>query len=165
MAILDYLLPEFDHEMATTRKLLERVPAERFTWKPHEKSMSFGALAQHLAGIPGWIAGTVNDEAYDAGSAPRGHPEPASSPELLSTFDRNVAALRKTIASKTDAEFVAPWTLKQNGRALFTMPKLSVVRTLLLNHSIHHRGQLSVYLRLNGIPLPPVYGPTADERG
>jgi uncharacterized damage-inducible protein DinB len=164
MAVIDYLLPEFDHEMASTRKVLERIPAERFAWKPHVKSMSFGELAQHLAGMPGWIAGTIDQDAYEVGG-PHGHQTPASSAVLLSTFDQNVAALRQAIASKTDAQLMAPWTMKANGKAMFTMPKLSLVRTLLLNHSIHHRGQLTVYLRLNDLPLPPLYGPTADERG
>lgn len=163
MAIIDVLLPEFDHEMATTRRLLERVPASVFAWKPHQKSMSLGQLASHLAGVPGWVAATINEDFCDIKGDRSGPPESVSLLELLATFDRNVAAARKAIASKTDAEFMAPWTLKRNGQELFTMPRLSVVRSLLLNHSIHHRGQLSVYLRLNDVPLPPIYGSTADE--
>jgi uncharacterized damage-inducible protein DinB len=165
MAIVDSLLPEFDHEMATTRKLLDRVPADNFTWKPHPKSMSLGQLAAHLAGLPGWVAGIINEDSYDIKGDSGNPPEGRSQSDILEMFDKNVAAARKAIASKTDAEFMAPWTLKRNGQDLFTIPKVSVVRSFLLNHLIHHRGQFSVYLRLNDVPLPPIYGPTADERG
>ena len=165
MAITDALLPEFDHEMATTRRLLERVPAGRLAWKPHVKSMSLGQLAAHLAGVPGWVAVIINQDSFDAGGEHAPQPEPASPSEILALFDKNVAAARNALASRTDAEYMAPWTFKQNGREMFTMPKVSVVRSFLLNHSIHHRGQLSVYLRLHDVPLPPIYGPTADERG
>jgi len=165
MAIIDFLLPEFDHEMATTRKLLERVPAGKLGWKPHVKSMSLGQLASHLAGVPGWVAATVNEDSYDMKGDRAEPPEGTSPLDILATFDSNVAAARKAIALKTDAELMAPWTLKRNGRDMFTMPKVSLLRSFMLSHSIHHRGQLSVYLRLNDVPLPPVYGPTADERG
>ena len=165
MAFIDVLLPEFDHEMGTTRRLLERLPADRLAWKPHARSMSLGQLAGHLAGVAGWVASIVNEPSYDIKGDARPVPDGGSPSEILAAFDRNVAAARGAIAGRTDAEFMAPWTLKRNGQDLFTMPRLSVVRSLLLNHSIHHRGQLSVYLRLNDVPLPPIYGPTADERG
>ena len=164
MPMTDALLPEFDREMATTRKLLERVPGDNLAWKPHAKSMTLGRLASHLAELPGWVASIVNESSFNMTGNPPS-PESPSLPDILAMFDKNVATARKTIAAKTDAEFLSPWTLKREGRDMFTMPKVSVVRNFLLNHSIHHRGQLSVYLRLNDVPLPSIYGPSADERG
>lgn len=165
MAIKDGILPEFDHEMGTTRRLLERVPAADLAWTPHEKSFPLGHLAAHIANIPNWVAiamdGTELDTA-EIGEEARPKP-PASIAELLQRFDDNVKRARAKIDQQTDPAFFVPWTLKNGGQVMFTMPKVSVLRTFVMNHLIHHRGQLSVYLRLRNVPLPSMYGPTADE--
>jgi uncharacterized damage-inducible protein DinB len=168
MALSDALLPEFDHEMANTRKTLERVPDEKFGWKPHEKSGTMGWLANHLATLPTWTGYTLNQDSLDlaptGGSPPRPEP-PTSREELLKLFDKNAAEARATIAGASDADFFKPWSLLSGGATLFTMPKVAVLRGFVMNHLIHHRGQLSVYLRLNDIPVPALYGPSADEDG
>jgi len=162
MAITDALLPEFDHEMGVTRKLLERVPEDKFEWKPHPKSMSLVELATHVATIPSWGAPTLNQPELDLGGlAP--NTAPASRTELLARFDKNVADTRAALVGKTDAEMMTVWSLKHNGQKIFTMPRASVWRGFVLNHHVHHRGQLSVYLRLNDVPVPAMYGPSADE--
>jgi uncharacterized damage-inducible protein DinB len=168
MSISASLLPEFDNEVATTRKCLERVPEDKFDWKPHDKSMTFGSLASHIAEMVSWTSSTIESDSFDM-SPPDG---PAyetfvaeTQKELLETFDKNAAAARAAIAGAGDAEYVKPWSLLAGGNALFTMPKIAVIRTFVLNHVIHHRGQLSVYLRLNDIPVPSIYGPSADDSG
>jgi len=164
MSLVDALLPEFDHEMTTTRKLLERVPEEHFDWKPHIKSTSLGGLATHLAGLPNMGKIALTQAELDIGSAaPR--PPASSRAELLKTFDQHVAEVRGILTEKTDGELMAPWTLKREGHTMFSMPKASVWRSFFLNHLIHHRGQLSVYLRLHDVPVPSIYGPSADEGG
>ena len=162
MAIVDALLPEFDHEMTTTRKLLERLPEGRFEWKPHAKSMALGGLATHLAYLASWGDITLNQSEFDIGSSPPAAAAKSRS-EVLALFDRHVAATRAALVSKTDAELMAPWSLKRHGETIFTMPKAAVWRSFVVNHVIHHRGQLSVYLRLNDIAVPSIYGPSADE--
>lgn len=166
MAIRDALLPEYDHEMATTRRVLERVPEARLAWKPHDKSMSLGQLAGHIANLPFWCLKTLETSALDLDDAglPNQAPIlPESQAALVRDFDTKVAAARTLLAAVTDAELLAPWTLTRGGQEIFTMPRISTIRSFVLNHLIHHRGQLTVYLRLNGVPLPPIYGPTADE--
>jgi len=165
MSINDALLPEFDQEMARTRRLLERVPDEKAAWTPHEKSRSLGALASHLADIPGRIGGSLNQESLDMAPAEgREPPRPwTTREEALSRFDKGVAAARANMTSNDDESYRRPWSLKRTGKALFTVPRAAMVRTFVLSHIIHHRGQLSVYLRLVGVPLPSIYGPTADE--
>jgi uncharacterized damage-inducible protein DinB len=164
MPIIDALLPEFDHEMATTRRLLDRVPEAPLAWRPHAKSMSLGELSGHVGNIPHWCTLTMTATYLDLDElGPRPEP-PTSRAELLAAFDQKVAAARGHLAPATDPELLVPWTLKQGGQEFFTMPRISVLRTFVLNHMIHHRGQLTVYLRLNDVPLPPIYGPTADER-
>jgi uncharacterized damage-inducible protein DinB len=166
MAITDALLPEYDHEMATTRRLLERVPEAEFGWKPHEKSMTFGELAAHLANILRWCGSVLDAAEFDLATVTDdARPRPPSSREaLLKDFDATVAAARASLATRTDAELLTPWTLRQGSYEIFTLPRISAVRSFVMNHSIHHRGQLSVYLRLRNVPLPPIYGPTADEQ-
>jgi uncharacterized damage-inducible protein DinB len=160
--IVDALVPEFDHEMTTTRKLLERVPEGKFDWKPHPRSMSLGVLATHVATIPHWGEVTLTQSEIDLGGG--GVAEAARSRgELLAAFDKNVAATRAALVGKSDAELMAPWSLKSSGRTMFTMPKAAVWRSFVMNHVIHHRAQLSVYLRLNDVPVPSMYGPSADE--
>ena len=163
MPLVDALLPEFDHEMTTTRKVIERVPEDKFDWKPHAKSFSLGALATHLANLPTWGTETLTKSEIDL---PAAQPPLAALPsktELMAVFDRNVAAARAALAGKTDAELLAIWSLKRGGRTLFSMPKTAVLRSFVLSHVIHHRGQLSVYLRLLDVPVPSIYGPSADE--
>ena len=165
MAIVDALLPEFDHEMATTRRLLDRVPEANLSWKPHEKSMTLGQLAGHLANIPYWCSATLDVSVLDLDTIADARPKtPASRASLLEEFDSKVAAARKRLTEATDPSFLAPWTLTKGDQEFFTMPRISAIRSFVMNHSIHHRGQLSVYLRLNDVPVPPMYGPTADEQ-
>lgn len=165
MRIVDTLLAEFDHESGVTRTLLERVPEDKAAWKPHEKSYTLAQLALHLAELPTWIPETLRRSEFDMnppGGTPQPRPSWKSRAELLASFDRNVAGAREALASTADAELGAPWTLRNAGHMLFTMPKGGVLRTWVFNHSVHHRGQLTVYLRLCDVPLPMVYGPTAD---
>jgi len=165
MPFKDGILPEFDHEMGTTRRLLERVPEADLAWRPHEKSFPLGHLATHIAHIPHWVEVTFDQSAFDVAAAGESaRPKPAASvAELLKTFDANVKKARAKIDEQTDPAFLARWTLKNDGHEVFTMPKHAVLRSFVLNHLIHHRGQLSVYLRLRNVPLPSIYGPTADE--
>lgn len=168
MALRDALLPEFDMEMASTRKLLERVPVEKSDFKPHTKSGSLGWLAWHVADLPHWVVETVNREELDF--APVGAPRPAppkveSREALLASFDQKVAAARAAIAGVSDEHLAKPWTLKAGGHTIFTMPRAAVLRSFVMNHLIHHRAQLGVYLRLNDVPVPGMYGPSADEKG
>ena len=165
MAIKDSLLPEFDHEMGSTRRLLERVPHGDFAWRPHEKSFTMGELAAHIANLPNWAVLTCEQTIFELDAiAEQARPTvPATSIELLQRFDANVQAARRKIDEQTDAALVAPWTLKQGGHEMFTMPRVAVLRSFVMNHLIHHRGQMTVYLRLRNIPLPSIYGPTADE--
>ena len=165
MSIASTLLPEFDHEMGTTGRLLERVPEAAFEWKPHEKSMSLGQLADHLLNLTGWANLIATSTTFDIASVgeDRKPKIPASRNAMLARFDEKVAAARAELVSKTDAELMASWTLKSGTYEVFTMPRISAIRSFVLNHTIHHRGQLSVYLRLKDVPLPSIYGPTADE--
>lgn len=157
MKIADALLPEFDQEMANTRKTLERVPDDRLAWKPHPKSFAMGALATHIATMTGWTVDTIAKDSFDV--APPGAPpyklEPvASQEELLETFDKNVTSARAAIAGASDERLLAPWSLLAGGQTLFTMPRIACIRSFVMNHTIHHRAQLGVYLRLNDIPVP-----------
>lgn len=163
MAMKDALLPEFDHEMAVTRKVLSRVPDEKLGWKPHPKSTSFGRLAMHVAEIPGWVKETLTTEGIDLGGDYK-LDEPASRAEVLAKFDKMVGVARSVIESTPDAQYFTPWTLKASGKEVFTMPKAAVYRGFVMSHLIHHRAQLSVYLRLNDVPVPSIYGPSADEQ-
>lgn len=166
MAIRDSLLPEYDHELATTRRLLERVPDADLSWKPHERSMTLGELAGHIANLPFWCRMTLETtvlELDSLGDDVRVSP-PASREGLLRDFDTKRDGARTALAATSDSELLTPWTLKKGGHELFTMPKISAIRTFVMNHLIHHRGQLSVYLRLRNVPVPAMYGPTADEQ-
>jgi uncharacterized damage-inducible protein DinB len=166
MALSDALLPEFDLEMANTRKTLERVPDDKFDWKPHEKSTAMGGLATHLSNIPSWANYTIDQDSLDL--APGGVPLPGatlakSTAELLETFDSNVAKARAAIAGASDEDLFKGWALQRAGNTIMTLPKIAVLRGFVMSHIIHHRAQLGVYLRLNDIPVPSIYGPSADE--
>ena len=164
MSIAETLLPEFDREMGLTRRLLERVPDGQFAWKPHEKSMTLGRLAEHLAELPMWCRVAVLDSGIDMGTGrPAGYVPPATRSGVLEMFDQNLAAARAALVGRTDAELMAPWKLSNQGKEIFTMPKAVVLRGFVMNHMIHHRGQMSVYLRLHNVPVPSLYGPSADE--
>lgn len=166
-AIRESLLPEFDHEMANTRKTLERVQDETLGWKPHEKSFSMGELATHIANIPGWVASAIAEESFDV--APEGKPiqtPPANSrEEILQRFDEALPRARAAIASATDEHLRRDWSLLSNGQAVLTMPRVAVLRSFVMNHVIHHRAHLGLYLRMKDIPVPALYGPSADEDG
>jgi uncharacterized damage-inducible protein DinB len=165
MAISHALLPEFDHEMANTRKTLERVPDDKFAWKPHEKSFAMGALATHLSNLPSWAGVTINREEFDMspGGVPLKTPAVNSTAEVLAQFDKNVTEARAAIAGASDEHLFGLWTLLSNGNKILSMPRVACLRSFVMNHIIHHRAQLGVYLRLNDIPVPSIYGPSADE--
>lgn len=162
MTIAEAFLAEFDAEMATTRRVLERVPADKLDFKPHPKSMSLRSLATHVTELPRFGLRFEADR-WQAGSERA--PEMAAAADFLARFDANVAASRASIARRTDAEMEAEFTIvRPDGTEFLRLKRREVVRRLLLNHSIHHRGQLTVYLRLNDVPLPSIYGPTADQK-
>ncbi len=162
MSISAALLPEYDLEMATTRKTLERVPTEKFDFAPHTKSMTAARLVSHLAHIPFWAVMTIGHSSLDlAGNPPM--PPVATQADALAEFDKNVAAGRTAIAGCSDETWMQPWSLKMGDKTLMTLPKIAVVRSWVMNHNVHHRAQMGVYLRLLDIAVPSVYGPSADE--
>lgn len=161
------MLPEFDMEMANTRKTLERVPEGKPDFKPHEKSMTMSRLAGHVAEIPEWAVMTLAHDEFDMhppGGAPHQSHVMKSRQEMLAFFDDQVKKARAALVACTDESMMKPWSLKNAGQSILTMPRIAVMRSFVMNHMIHHRAQLGVYLRLNGQPLPPLYGPTADEQ-
>ena len=166
MSLSQSLLPELDQEMAGTRKILERVPEDKLAWKPHAKSFTMGALATHVAMLPGWGTYTLEGDSFDLAAPGATTPPPpaASRKDLLELFDRNLKAFRAALATTQDAQLLVPWTLRSGEHIIFTLPRLAVLRSSVMNHMIHHRAQLGVYLRLNDVPLPGLYGPTADEK-
>lgn len=163
MSINDALLPEFDREMAATRRLLALIPDAHLAWAPHEKSMSLARLGTHLAELPAWAPRILEQSLFDLDANPIERREAPSVAAMLDLFDRTVATARAALAARTDGEYLARWTFRKDGHDVFTLPRAAVIRTMVMNHAIHHRGQLTVYLRLLGVPLPPLYGPTADE--
>jgi uncharacterized damage-inducible protein DinB len=166
MGIAQGLLPEFDVEMANTRKTLERVPTEKLGWKPHPKSGAMGWLAGHLAFLPMWLSLTLAQDSLDiepGGVTPTPPPRPESREAILALFDKHAAEARAALSAASDETLMKTWTLLKNGKTVLQLPKVAVVRSFVLNHMIHHRAQLGVYLRLNDLPVPSVYGPSADE--
>jgi uncharacterized damage-inducible protein DinB len=167
MALKDTLLPEFDMEMDSTRRTLERVPDDKFSWKPHEKSGTLAWMATHIATIPSWAKMTMEQESLDlspAGGSTFVPPKPANCKEVLEVFDKNRAEARAALAAGTDATYAKPWALLMGGQELFREPRAAVLRRMVFNHIIHHRGQLTMYLRLLDVPVPALYGPSADEQ-
>ncbi len=166
MNYADSILPEFDREVANTRKVLERVPDDKLNWQPHPRSHTIGWNANHLAEILGWVEGVLTAPSWDIapiGGEPYQSPKLASRQAILDLFDRNVTAARKAIAAATDEQMAEPWSLLKAGTPMFTLPRAGMIRGFVLNHLIHHRATLCVYLRLNDIPVPGMYGPSGDE--
>jgi uncharacterized damage-inducible protein DinB len=162
------ILPEFEHEMATTRKMLERLPEDKLSWKAHPKSNTIGWNACHLAEIPGWGSNILTEPFFDmnpTGNNPYKTPELKSRKEILAMFDANVAATKKTISNVKDSAVMETWQFKEHGVVLLEMPRAVAFRTWVLSHTSHHRAILSVYYRLNNVPVPAMYGPSADEQG
>lgn len=166
MKLSDMLLPEFDQEMANTRKTLERVPENKPDFKPHPKSMPLARLAGHVAELPLWGVTTLTQDSFDFAPPGGSQYQPAmmtSRAKLLETFDAGVAKTRAALAAVNDDVWQRPWSLQSGGKTLFSAPKLAVWRGFVMSHLIHHRAQLGVYLRLNNVPVPSIYGPSADE--
>ena len=166
MRIGESMLPEFEMEMAGTRKVLERIPDDKFDWKIHDKSNTIGWVANHLADIAGWVQGTINEDTLDiepVEGQPYQSPTETTTTAILALFDKNVAQGREVLSTVEDATLFENWSLLKGGETLLTMPRLAVLRTWVLNHTIHHRAHLCVYLRMNDIPIPGLYGPSADE--
>ena len=162
MAMKTALIGELQQEAAATRKILSRVPAEKFDWQPHEKSMTMKNLAAHVANMFSWVAPTLETDELDFAKGFE-EPTPANTEELLALFDENVALATAGLQRADDEIFMQNWTLRNGEEVYFTMPKIQVLRGMVFNHIVHHRGQLSVYLRMNDIAVPGVYGPSADE--
>ena len=163
MAIKEALLPEFDHEMAVARKVIERVDGSQLAWQPHEKSMSLGRLATHVAEIPMWGFTILSEPEFNMVTGEYKPTVCTTTEEILALFDAQVAKIRALLESKSDAEMMSNWTFKSDGQVLFAMPRVAAWRSWVMNHLIHHRGQLSVYLRLTGSKVPSIYGPSGDE--
>jgi uncharacterized damage-inducible protein DinB len=161
MRLADSLLMEFDQEAQTTKRVLERIPDDRLAWRPHPKSFSLGQLALHIASGPGQIVAAV---AQDTAEVPNfAQPEAKSRQEVLEAFSQSMASARASLKNMDDSRLLSEWTLTRNGKTLMSIPRIGFLRSILLNHTYHHRGQLSVYLRILDVPVPSIYGPSADE--
>jgi uncharacterized damage-inducible protein DinB len=163
MSIAQSLLPEFDHEMANTRKTLERVPEDKLEFKPDPKSMTLGHLAGHIADMLGWGTATLTTDSLDMDPATYQPLVATSRTQLVAAFDKNLAQARAALAGASDADLMKEWSFKVNGQTILSMPRVAVLRSMVMNHIIHHRAQLTVYYRLTGVPVPGLYGPSADE--
>jgi uncharacterized damage-inducible protein DinB len=163
MAMRDAMLAEYDHEMALARKVIERVNGDQLSWAPHEKSMTLGRLGTHLAEIPHWGQTILSDAEFDMTEGSYKPRVVTTVAEMLAIFDAEMTKTRELLASKSDSELVSTWAFKQNGKEMFSMPRVAAFRGWVMNHMIHHRGQLSVYLRQTGSKVPSIYGPSADE--
>ena len=161
MRLVDSLLMEMDQEAQTTKRVLERVPDDKLAWKPHPKSHSLGQLALHVASLPGNVAAVASQDTVEAPNFLQA--EPKSRQEVLETFSKSLASAKDTLSKMDDARLMSTWSLTRNGKVLMTVPRIGFLRSILMNHMYHHRGQLSVYLRLLDIPVPSIYGPSADE--
>ena len=162
MSLSQAFLQEFDHEAKTTRKVLERVPADKFSWKPHPKSMSLGELAMHTALTPGMICGWACQEETKLGGGDK-PPVATSTADIVAAHDKSVETMKQTMGTLGDGGLMKSWKATAGDQTLFEMPKAALIRSIALNHWYHHRGQLSVYLRLLDVPVPSIYGPSADE--
>ena len=158
------ILRELEQEASTTRRVLERVPADKLSWKPHPKSMSLGQLALHVAMSPGYVSAWALDDVHDFGGGGGAPPDPTSVQDILKAHDESVTKTRETLSKIGDEGMRAPWKGVAGGTTMMEMPKAALVRAIVMNHTYHHRGQLSVYLRLLDVPVPSIYGPSADEQ-
>ncbi|MDQ3180215.1 MAG: DinB family protein [Acidobacteriota bacterium] len=163
MSLSEALVGELQYEAATTRKCLERIPETNFDWKPHEKSMTMGRLATHLAEMVGWVKDTVETPELDFATMDYKPFEPKTTAELIEFFDKNISAANESLKNVSDESMLENWKMRNGEQIYFDMPRIAVLRGFILKHIVHHRGQLSVYLRLNDIPVPEIYGPSADE--
>lgn len=164
MSIAQSLLPEFDHEMANTRRTLERIPEDKLGFVPDPKSMPLGRLAGHITEMVHWGADTMQTDSLNIQPGDFTPLVATSRQQLLGEFDKNVAATRTALESASDTDYMKPWTLFFQGNVMFTMPRVGVIRSMVMNHIIHHRAQLTVYYRMTGVPVPGLYGPSADEQ-
>ena len=164
MAIAQALLPEFDHEMATTRRMLERFPEDKVEWRPHDTCMTLGRLAGHVAELAGWVGPTISQDKLDLDPSTFVPVVMKSRQETLKAFDETVKSSRALIASSSDEALMKPWSLVVTGHTVFTLPKAAVLRSFVMNHLIHHRGQLAAFYRIAGVPVPSLYGPSKDEQ-
>jgi uncharacterized damage-inducible protein DinB len=163
MAIRDLLIPEFDQEIANTRKMLEDAPEEHFDFQPHPKSWKLNHLAGHVAELPNWATHTMNTEVFELDSVLHQPFEPATRKELLDQFEKYARGAHLALVAATDEQFNKAWSMKWEGKTVIAMPRIAVVRSLVLNHLIHHRAHLGIYLRLLDVAVPGMYGPSADE--
>jgi uncharacterized damage-inducible protein DinB len=163
LGLLEQCLSEFDREMGITRRVLCRVPADRLTWRPHDRSMTLGRLATHVAEIPGWVTPILESGSFDLAQIPAIPAEDTSVTAVRARFEEAAARSRAALLASNDVRLAETWTLRKEGLVLLTVPRIVALRTEGLYHLTHHRGQLTVYLRLLDIPVPPSYGPTADE--
>lgn len=161
MRIADSLLTELDQEAQTTKRVLERIPEDKLAWKPHPKSFSLGQLALHIASMPGDVAAAVVPDTMEVPGFT--FPAPKNRQEVLDTFSKKLQSAKDTLKEMDDAQLTSMWTLTRNGKILMSVPKVGFIRSIMMNHLYHHRGQLSVYLRLLNVPVPSIYGPSADE--
>ncbi len=160
---LEPMLKEFNQEVATTRRVLDRIPADKLSWKPHERSMSLGQLAMHIASVPGSIAKITKPDVFDVSKSNFNPSTPKSMEEIHAALEQSIRDVEQTLNEATDEAAQAEWHLMLGGKELMSTPRASVWRSLMLNHWYHHRGELAVYLRLLNIPVPSIYGPSADE--
>ena len=167
MSLAASLLPEFDQEMATTRRYLERLPADHLDFRPHERNSTLQKLATHLAYLPTWVAVTVDRDHIDLASpeAQMSHEPLKSAADAVARFDAHVAEARARLSGADDARLLGPWSLQQGGAVVLTLPRIACLRSFVMNHLVHHRAQLGVYYRMCGVPVPATYGPSADEPG
>lgn len=164
MRIAETILPEFDREMATTRKMLERFPEDKVEWRPHDTCMTLGRLAGHVAELAGWVIPTMNQDKLEMDPSKYNPNIVKSRAEAVKQFDETVKTAREAIAKANDEAFMKPWTFVAGGQTVFTMPKIAVYRSFVMNHLIHHRGQLAAFYRIAGVPIPSMYGPSKDEQ-
>ncbi|HUC53934.1 MAG TPA: DinB family protein [Candidatus Cybelea sp.] len=161
MRLVDSILMEIDQEAKTTKRVLERIPEDKLSWKPHPKAFSLGQLALHIASVPGSVAAAAAPDTMEAPAFSQ--PEPKSRQEVLDTFSKSLASAKDTLNKMDDARLLSTWSLTKNGKVLMSIPRFGFIRAILMNHNYHHRGQLSTYLRILDVAVPSIYGPSADE--
>jgi uncharacterized damage-inducible protein DinB len=161
MKLVDSILMEIEQEAKTTKRVLDRIPEDKLAWRPHPKSFSLGQLALHIASVPGSVAAAAVPDSMEAPNFSQ--PEPKSRQEVLDTFSKSLESAKDTLRKMDDARLTSMWSLTKNGKVLMSVPRIGFIRSILMNHNYHHRGQLSVYLRMLNVPVPSIYGPSADE--